>query len=71
MKTARVREKIKYICGVLHLGVSGDNDIEIGKERQLGKEKHHLDPFSQVVYSAGFMDAINWIKRVVTKTDKP
>ncbi len=41
-------------------------DLKIDKERQLQKQKYVSDTPSQGAYSAGFMDAVNWIKRDVS-----
>lgn len=43
------------------------DDKEIERIRQLGKEKYYTSSLSQNAYSKGFMDCINWIKRVTNK----
>jgi len=42
------------------------DDKETERIRQLGKEKYYVGS-SQSAYSEGFMDCVNWIKRVTTK----
>lgn len=38
---------------------------EVDKERQLQKEKYYYGTGSQSAYSAGFIDAVNWLRRYI------
>ena len=59
-----IDEAIELICQVKSEWCKFPSEKEIEIERQLQKEKYTTGSLSQNAYSGGFMDAINWIRRI-------